>query len=171
MTTTIRLCAALFALTAFPALAGDDARYTLKAPTQAGSVLLNRSRDVAFSGKIPFDKRYDELTAEQKQVVRAPYEAMAPGDEPPFPAEGLAAVYGPIAKMQSKLLADGEVRMFVKVGADGKAQSIEVYKSPNPAVARAIANLLMLVPYKPGVCGGTPCEMEFPAYIKLMTTR
>jgi hypothetical protein len=171
MKTTLRVCSLLLALLAGAACAGDAPPYTLKSAANPNSIRPNPGRDIAFSSKLPLNKRYGELTPEQKRVVRGPYEAMGDADEPPFPAAGLEAIYRPVAAMQNKLLAEGEVRMFVRVGADGRAKSIEVYQSPAPEVTKLLANLLMLVEYKPALCGGVACEMDFPVYVSLKTTR
>ncbi|MES2105349.1 MAG: hypothetical protein V4634_15110 [Pseudomonadota bacterium] len=57
-------------------------RYTLKA--ESPGVGSSVKQDIATSGIAPFDKPYSELTPEQKNNVRAQYEHMEEGDEPPL---------------------------------------------------------------------------------------
>jgi hypothetical protein len=77
---------------------------TLKQPEW--STGTNIKKEVA-SGDIPFDKRYSELTPEQRDQLKSQYERMGPEDEPPFPANGLGPIYKAIAAAQQKLLVEG----------------------------------------------------------------
>ena len=66
---------------AAPALAADTPEsYGIKENTAATGTLLKRN---VVTGNVPFDKRYDQMTPEQRQRIKDRYEAMAPDDEPP----------------------------------------------------------------------------------------
>jgi hypothetical protein len=114
---------------------------------------------------LPFNRTYSQLSDRQKALVRSYYVAMAETDEPPYPADGLRAIFGPIASGQSKLMVKGDFDAEVVVGADGVPIEVLVFRSPHKSVTTFIANLAMLVRFKPAVCGGVPCRMNFPIRI------
>lgn len=41
------------------------------------------------------------------------------------------------------------------------AQSVQVYKTPDDRVTKAVAFVLMKADYKPGKCAGNPCAMDY----------
>lgn len=92
---------------------------------------------------------------------------MPKADEPPFPVGGLIAIYRPISQVQNAMVGDGEVEMYVTVNADGRAVSVSVFKTPDPDISEMIAKVLMLTEYKPALCAGKPCVMEFPFVMTL----
>ena len=122
----------------------------------------NIARRVVTSSQIPINRRYGELTREEQDVVKAGYEAMMPLDEPPYPADGLVPMFEAVREIQRKLLAQGELTMFVDVDPQGRATSVSVLKSPDAKLTQAVANVLMLTKYKPAVCGGQACRMSYP---------
>ena len=130
---------------------------------RTGSV-LRRQQGAGFP--IPVKRRYEQLTPEQKVIVHSWYEHLEPGDEPPFPADGLAPLYNAIERGQRKLLVRGELQMAVTVGPEGKATEVQVLKSPNPAMTQFAASVLLLTKYKPAVCKGQPCKMQFPLSLR-----
>ncbi|HSH89321.1 MAG TPA: hypothetical protein VK996_05015 [Ramlibacter sp.] len=143
---------------------GDGRRFVIRQDmADTGS---NIRRPVA-TGSVPFDKRYDELTAEQQANVRSLYQQLGPRDEPPFPVNGLATVYKAISTAQNLLHVQGNLSMFVEIDAKGEPQSVKVFESPDPKMTRAVASILMLEKYKPALCDGTPCAMGFPVRLTL----
>lgn len=152
------MCGSLVAQSQLPA-----PQYKLKAEERTGSHLR---RDGAV-GRIPFDKTYAQLTDEQKAIVRAPYESMAPDDEPPFPRHGLRRVYEAIAQIRRQVHMAGIFDAGVMVGPDGKASEVRVYRSPDPEVTQILANLLVLQDYKPPLCRGVPCSREYAFNVDL----
>jgi len=152
------MCGSLVAQSQVPA-----PQYKLKAEERTGSHLR---RDGAI-GSIPFDKTYAQLSDEQKALVRAPYESMAPDDEPPFPRHGLKRVYEAIAQIRRRVHMEGIFDAGVMVGPDGKASEVRVYKSPDEEVTRILANLLVLQEYKPPLCHGVPCSQEYAFKVNL----
>ena len=125
-------------------------------------------KDIRWDSKIPLDKTYGELTPEQKTELHAMYEKLAPGDEPPFPADGIKPIFSAIKKAQRILQARGELNMAVTVGPDGKATQVEdlggVYNIQMTEIAQ---QALLLTKYKPAVCNGSPCTMKFKFTQKL----
>lgn len=158
------------ALISYGCLAG--AQYT--APSRPFSIKESEPRTGTnltgrlAEGGLPFDKRYSELTQEQKNKVKEQYQSMAADDEPPFPIDGLASLYQPIAQAQQSLRLEGPLEMEVEVDAAGKARSVGVRKSPSPEITQVAAAALMFQTYKPAVCGGQPCAMVFPLRVDLI---
>src|SRR5947208_5029425 len=104
------------------AFAGESiagAKYSLKQDSPDTGSLTKR--DVVTGGQIPFNKRYAELTAEQKLIVKSEYEQMGETDEPPFPVYGLAPIYKALSRGQDRLSVDGPLIMFVTVDSQGRA--------------------------------------------------
>jgi Gram-negative bacterial TonB protein C-terminal len=102
------------------------------------------------------------LTADERQRVKSQYEAMAESDEPPYPLHGLHKIVEASVALQKKRSPRGQLVLAVTVNAAGDAISVEVLKSPDSETARAMAAVLMLEKYKPAVCKGVPCKMQFP---------
>lgn len=125
-------------------------------------------RDVAWSTTSPINKTYAQLTEEQKQKIHAQYESIAPGDEPPFPKEGPKPIVVAIHKAQEMLLARGKLRFIVTVGPDGKAKKVDAFGDCDKAeMTRFAGQVLLLTKYKPAICKGAPCAMEFPFNLSL----
>ena len=125
-------------------------------------------KDAAWSTEMPLNRTYSQLTTEQRNAFNSKYESIAPGDEPPFPLEGLKPIVAAIIKGQNTFLARGDLRLIVTVGPDGKGKNVEAYgKVDNPKMTEFAATVLLLVKYKPAICGGSPCTMQFPFSLKL----
>lgn len=86
-------------------------------------------------------------------------------DEPPFPADGLKPLLHAISKGQSKLLVRGELRLVADVGPDGSVLSVQALGSPSTEMTEFAASVLVLTKFKPAVCKGQPCKMQFPLYL------
>jgi len=138
------------------------AQYSIK-EDYSGMSLFRRS---IATGRIPFDKRYSELTPEQQQILKARYEGMGETDEPPFPLEGLRPIYKALADAQQKLGVWGDLVLFVDVDSQGQPTSASVMQSPDPEMARFAATILMLQRYKAALCKGVPCKMQFPVSVQ-----
>lgn len=154
---TAALAALLAAGSASAAGAKTDAIYKFKDVPRTGSHV---ARNVAFS-PVPFDKRYADLSAAQREVVRSAYENMADNDEPPFPAYGLNPIFRLLARLDPTLVRGGPLRATVMVGPDGKPVSVRVLDAPNEFLTGFVGNALMLQDYKPAICAGQPCGQEF----------
>jgi hypothetical protein len=140
-------------------------------PSQPTTRLVNEStqttgtiikRDIKWDSKIPLNKTYGELTPEQKAELHALYNSMPEGDEPPFPAEGLKSIFNAVRNAQRLSQARGEINMVVTVGPDGKATKVESFGNESSVrMTEVTQQILLLTKYKPGICSGKPCTMQF----------
>jgi hypothetical protein len=138
----------------------QPARYSIK--QEEPSTGSTFGREVVIEGIVPFDKRYSELTLEQRRILKSQYERMGDADEPPFPVNGLRPIYLKLASGQQELRVNGPLTIFVGVDSQGRATKVSILQSPNPAMSKFAASVLLLEKYKPAVCNGIPCPMEFP---------
>jgi hypothetical protein len=112
--------------------------------------------------QVPANKTYAQLTPEEKLVVKESYEKMAKDDEPPYPLHGAEGIFRASEALQHKLLVRGELDLAVTIDSHGTATLVEVFKSPDAELTKAMASVLMLEKYKPAICKGSPCQMKFP---------
>ncbi len=134
------------------------AKYSIKGDHPSRGLFKN---DVA-TGSLPFKKRYSELTPEEQATLKAAYENMDAADEPPFPINGLHSIYKTLADAQGVLGVKGNLVLYVDVNSEGRATSVAVMQSPDERMTRFAAGVVMREKYKPAVCGGQPCNMQFP---------
>jgi hypothetical protein len=129
-------------------------------PTQSTGTIIKR--DIRWESKIPLKKTYGELNPEQKAELHALYTTMPEGDEPPFPAEGMWAIFNAVRNAQRIAQARGEINMVVTVGPDGKAVKVESFgNESSQRMTEVTQQILLLTRYKPAVCSGQPCIMQF----------
>jgi hypothetical protein len=157
------LCAIV---SAFATEDDDKPTYRLKGAVHTGSMMP----DTAAYGSLPYDKRYAELTPEQKEIVRSHYEDMAPGDEPPFPLDGLAPLMLAVSKAANMLGSHGLLDLSVEVDSQGTARSVSIYQAVDEQTTHVIAKLLMVQKYKQAVCSGKPCKMDYPLRVQFMSS-
>ena len=112
--------------------------------------------------QVPPEKSYAQLTPEQKRKLKDLYDKMPDADEPPYPLNGVRTILRACEELQRSMLVRGELLMAVSIDAHGNAISVEAFKSPDPKMTKAVASVLMLEKYKPAVCNGSPCQMQFP---------
>jgi len=129
-------------------------------PTQTTGTILKR--DIKWDSKIPLDKTYGELTPAQKFELHSLYDSMPEGDEPPFPEAGMNPIFNAVRNAQRLSNARGEINMVVTVGVDGKATKVESFGNESSVrMTEVTQQILMLTRYKPGICNGQPCVMQF----------
>jgi hypothetical protein len=146
--------------TAAAAAADPPETYGIKEAAPATGTMIKRA---VITGAVPFDKRYDQMTPEQRQRVKDLYEPMAPNDEPPFPADGLAPLMKALQKAATSYRVTGPLELVADIGPDGAPRKVDVLRAPDDPQFRAFAtSLLMVTRYKPAVCGGRACAMGFP---------
>ena len=156
----LAIASLFFACAATTWAAGEPERFEIKDAQAPTGSMLKRG---VVTGDLPYDKRYDQLTEAQRDLVKANYEPMAADDEPPFPADGLGAVMKALRKAASATYPRGVLDIAVEVGPDGVARSARIYHAPDDArFTQYAAQVLMLTKYKPAVCGGKACAMWFP---------
>jgi hypothetical protein len=115
---------------------------------------------------VPVDKTYAELTPAQKMLVKSLYEPMADSDEPPYPLNGPRTILETCEEIAKHLRVRGELSLAVTIDPAGKPIAVEVMKSPDREVTQKMAMVLMLEKYKPAVCNGAPCQMQYPFRIE-----
>jgi hypothetical protein len=121
----------------------------------------------AASWNIPFDKPYAKLTPDQKASIRCRYENLAADDEPPYPLDGYKDIVDAVRVAYDDLREDGHLDAVLKITAQGEMQAISFYKSPSAEMSNEVASALLDVKFKPAVCAGSPCAMEFPLVMNL----
>ncbi|WP_198118449.1 hypothetical protein [Massilia rhizosphaerae] len=146
-------------------VAAPDGTYTVKQDIAAIGTTIRR--DAARGVPVPPERGFKELTAQEQATVASWYPALAPGDEPPYPAKGPAEFLRAMQRVVSKTLAEGDVTIYVLVGADGKVRSVKAIGLNDPEARKIVATMAGLVQYKPAVCAGQPCEMVYPYRLAL----
>lgn len=131
--------------------------------TRTGSI-LRREQGEGFP--LPVASSYEQLTPEQKAIVHSWYEHIEPGDEPPYPAEGFAALFDAIREGQEKLMVRGELELAGTVGPAGNVTKVEVLKSPNWDMGQFAGTVFLMTRFKPAICKGRPCQMQFPLSLR-----
>jgi hypothetical protein len=126
---------------------------------------VRRARDEV--GPLPYDARYGDLSPAERDLVRSAYDAMPADDEPPYPAQGMGALMRPLVHAAHEMYIDGTIDALVEVGPDGAPRSVAVYRSPEPIFTKVVASVLMGASYKPALCKGVPCTMQFPLRVTL----
>ena len=134
------------------------------------SVGTNMTKEIVKAGTVPLNKTYGELTTEQKNSIKAEYDNMPEGDEPPFPVKGLNPIYRAIgyAHENLELQYKGSLTLYVLVDGEGNPKSVDVMNSPNEDISKAATFALMSQKYKPAVCSGQPCAMKLPIHAELV---
>lgn len=137
------------------------------AATQSTGTIIKK--DIRWESKIPLNKTYGELTDEQKAELHKMYESLPAGDEPPFPEAGMKPIFNAIKKAQRILQSRGTLDLAVTVGPDGKAIKVENFSSVRTGQMTDHAQeVLLLTKFKPAVCHGEPCTMQFRFTQKLL---
>lgn len=145
--------------------AGEAPQYTMREERPRTGSNLRRE---TLSATLPLNRRYEDLAAEDKRRFHASYELLGPGDEPPFPADGLGAIYTPLHKAIPLLRdARGVLEAIVYVDASGRASQVEILSSPAPELSKLAALVGMETRFKPAKCGGTACPMGFPIKLRI----
>jgi hypothetical protein len=118
--------------------------------------------DAATGIPVRPDKGFRDLSPQEQAMVKSWYVGLAPGDEPPYPANGPADFYKAMARILHETLVEGDVSVYVLVGPDGKARNVTALGLEDAAARKAVAAVAAVIPYKPAVCAGQPCEMVYP---------
>lgn len=143
-------------LAAGSAALADDLPYRIT-DTLVGSML---PQDI-IRAPVPFDGRYEELTADQKATLSGDYDNLPAGDEPPFPLYGLRHMVKPLVRFADTYSPVGPLVASVMVDSQGHAGEVTVYRSPDPQLTRLVAGMLALETYRPATCHGQPCKMAY----------
>lgn len=124
-------------------------------------------RDMHGVASPALNKRYALLSEQEKRAAREEYDGMMPGDEPPFALHGLGHIRQLLLLVKDNAAEQGRLSMVVKVNSRGEVSAIEVLRSPSKLVTTIAARALMAEKFKPGICRGVPCAMEFAYRVNL----
>jgi hypothetical protein len=148
------------------AVAQDVAKpqYSLKEENpQIGSLIR---RDQVSGSLIALNLPYAKLPPQDKLVLHSWWESIPPNDEPPFPAGGMSVLLDPLRKVHAAILKPGDLFVVATVGKDGKVLEARVIEEPSREMGAFAARLMLLTSFKPAVCSGQPCSMQFPLRMK-----
>lgn len=109
---------------------------------------------------LPLNRRYAELDPAEKALVRARYDNMPAADEPPFPADGLLPIFQAV-QTGPRLPALGQLTLVADVDSLGRVRHVDTFGQVDAGFARFAAQALAAMPFKPGLCAGTPCNMQY----------
>lgn len=138
-------------------------KYTLKGDTPTGT----RLQQIDAIAKLPFDKKYFQLTAPQREAYRARFIGIAKDQVPPFPRNGLQDIYRPLIDANHSG-ASGQLRINVVVNEQGEVEEMEVLNAPNARIAEASKAAIRKTVFDPAYCAGAPCKMMVPVQIKYL---
>lgn len=141
------------------------AEFSIREPVaRTGS---NIRKDVVWYSSIPLNRTYAQLTAKEKAVVHSMYERIEEGDEPPFPLEGLRPILMAIWQGSSRRQVSGTLTLAATVDSQGTVTEVVAYDDPDPVFTKFAASVLMMTKFKPAICKGVPCRMQYPFSFKL----
>ncbi|OON59325.1 hypothetical protein B0920_23310 [Massilia sp. KIM] len=146
-------------------LASESRRFGLKFErSSSASQLLD---DMTISA-LPPGARWRDLTPGQQDLVRSAYPALEPGDEPPYPLNGLRVFYQALSKV-AELFSDykGEVQLLISVDAQGVPTKVQTVGVTNADLNRALSVVAISLRFKPALCRGLPCAMIYPSKIAM----
>ena len=161
--------AAAFLIASAPAAHAESppAKYSITADEPPTGSRIRRD---AVRSPVPVNRTYEQLTAEERARVHSWYEQIPDGDEPPFPASGTKEIHDAVRKAQQNLHVKGELFLVATVEATGEVSVIKAWGSPSPEMTKFAASVLLLTKFKPAICGGQKCRMDFPVrYVFIVT--
>jgi hypothetical protein len=118
------------------------------------------------STSLPLNLTYAQLALADRRRFHAHYEAIVEGDEPPFPLEGLQALLGPILKAQERWATRGQLTLVATIDEHGVAQQVQAIGEANPAMVSFASQVILVTKFKPAVCAGQTCRMDFPLRVR-----
>jgi hypothetical protein len=115
---------------------------------------------------VPINRRYHELTKEEKIKFNSLFDDLEAGDEPPFPQDGLYDIFRVIRKLRDFDTSIGDLKISTLINEKGEAELVKVYGVPQGYMMQIITNAMVVIKYKPAMCQGEPCKMEFPLHLE-----
>jgi hypothetical protein len=126
------------------------------------------NRTIASSQRFPLNKKWSELSEEDRAAFRSQYEDMPDTDEPPYPIDGMAPIFRQLSIDAGRAGVYGVFEIDVTVNPQGKATKVTLVKYSSVEAAKVVAYILVHTKYKPAVCHGKPCIMDFPFAARLV---
>ncbi len=127
----------------------------------SGSII----KDVTVTSTGSLKKRYSDLSPAEIEDIKSQYKDMPKGDEPPYPVNGMKKLMQDMATIQRSAYAEGVLYATVEVDEQGVGDHVKFYKVPDSRMTAPVAAALVNTHYKPAICSGKPCVMEFPLTI------
>jgi hypothetical protein len=118
-------------------------------------------RETLLESWLPLNQTYAQMSSEYQRKLRGVYANMPDDDEPPFPLRGLGPSIEQLRKVHSLIGGLGEMKLILSVDEQGNVGDVSVYSASNERMAYYGAILLSKEKFKPGLCHGVPCAMEF----------
>ena len=135
--------------------------YFLKGEVITGSLIA----PIDAKSNIPFNKSYNELNRAEKSQVRSQFNNLGPNDTPPYPVQGLGAVYKPLIKANRVFGLNQTIKIDARISSNGLVSSVNVLNNNNARYANYLQKALDDIKFKPALCGDVSCEMDFPIKI------
>lgn len=124
--------------------------------------LGTKRRPVEAESFIPFNKRYNRLTIEQRKLYRSNFHGISDDQVPPFPKKGMKRIYDPLILGHSRYGGGGQLSLLATINKQGKVAKVAIYLQPSKQIGELATAILFNTRFKPATCSGKPCEMEFP---------
>jgi len=139
----------------------DLSKYTIK--QSEPSVGTTIKRPIINAGTVPLDKRYADLSPQEKAILRSDFAQMKESDEPPFPAKGLMPILKELRKVHELLGLQykGALAINVQIDSQGNPSNVSIIDSPAAEISEVTSVALLGQTYKPAICNGAPCAMEY----------
>lgn len=115
----------------------------------------------------PFDAPYGALSVEQQRTLKGYYRILLDADEPPYPAHGPGELVRAVQDLAGVTGSRGELHVEVQLDAAGTPIAALVRRAPDKELGERIAQLMMLVKYKPALCAGAPCAMSYALKLRI----
>ena len=117
---------------------------------------------------VPLNRSYAQLTPDEKALIRAWYQDMPAEDEPPFPRNGLYPVMNAVSEGQRRVLTAGDLFLMATVNGRGEVEEVKAFGDADPTLVDFVSRVVMQTPFKPAVCSGQPCRMDFPFNFRMV---
>ena len=134
--------------------------YTIREDEPHHSALILNTR--MRTDSVAINKRYHELSAQDRARLHSWWQSIPEGDEPPFPANGLKSIHSAMLKAQDMLSVEGDLYLVATVDSNGDVIQVKTVGSPSAEMTKFAASVVGLTKFKPAICGGKPCQMDFP---------
>lgn len=134
--------------------------YTIKEDQPPTGTRIRHNR--LEMSEIALNQPYHKLSDRERAKVHSWWEAIPEGDEPPFPIKGLKPIYAGILKAQEVLAVEGKLILIATVDTNGEVVQVKAISSPSQEMTEFAASLVGTTKFKPAVCSGKPCKMDFP---------
>lgn len=106
-------------------------------------------------------RSYQQLTAAEKDRLHQLYESIPPGDEPPYPLQGVWSYSDPLGEIALRRQLVGSLTVLLDIDSGGQVIGLNLLAAPEGAPWTAIEQILKAIPFKPAVCSGQACAMQY----------